>query len=163
LNLIRRIEAGQGEFLVFALTPPRLATEREQVQDIANTTIARLLPLDLDGLILYDIDDETERNPAVSLGGVAIPERHTRREDEHLRLLAKQAGCRFFVTQVVYDINAAKNLVSDYHYERQARGVPPVPFVFTFSICGSMMTLEFLCWLGVDVPHSPSSYERTCN
>jgi hypothetical protein len=64
LNLIRRIEAGQGEFLVFALTPPRLATEREQVQDIANTTIARLLPLDLDGLILYDIDDETERNPA---------------------------------------------------------------------------------------------------
>ncbi|HWM62663.1 MAG TPA: 5,10-methylenetetrahydrofolate reductase, partial [Solirubrobacterales bacterium] len=64
MNLIRRIEAGQGEFLMFALTPPRLATEREQVQDIANTTIARLLPLDLDGLILYDIDDETERNPA---------------------------------------------------------------------------------------------------
>jgi hypothetical protein len=237
LNLIRRIEAGQGEFLVFALTPPRLATEREQVQDIANTTIARLLPLNLDGLILYDIDDETERNPAerpfpfmptldpahylaehlaawpapvvvyravskyapaelrswlsaqdptrvmtvlvgapssatagrtsladaqalrrdtnpaVSLGGVAIPERHTRREDEHLRLLAKQeAGCRFFVTQVVYDINAAKNLVSDYHYECQARGVPPVPFVFTFSVCGSMKTLEFLRWLGVDVP-----------
>jgi hypothetical protein len=237
LNLIRRIEAGQGEFLVFALTPPRLATEREQVQDIANTTIARLLPLNLDGLILYDIDDETERNPAerpfpfmptldpahylaehlaawpapvvvyravskyapaelrswlsaqdptrvmtvlvgapssatagrtsladaqalrrdtnpaVSLGGVAIPERHTRREDEHLRLLAKQeAGCRFFVTQVVYDINAAKNLVSDYHYECQARGVPPVPFVFTFSVCGSMRTLEFLRWLGVDVP-----------
>src|SRR5680860_188818 len=29
------------------LTPPRLATEREQVQDIASTTIARLLPLDL--------------------------------------------------------------------------------------------------------------------
>ena len=59
-----------------------------------------------------------EANPALSSGGVAIPERHSRREDEHLRLLAKQdAGCRFFVTQVVYDINAAKNLVSDYHYE----------------------------------------------
>jgi hypothetical protein len=94
-----------------------------------------------------------EVNPALALGGVAIPERHSRREDEHLRLLAKQeAGCRFFVTQVVYDLNAAKNLVSDYHYECRARGLPAVPFVFTFSVCGSMKTLNFLRWLGVDVP-----------
>jgi hypothetical protein len=237
VNLVRRIEAGRGEFLLFALTPPRLATDRERAQEIADATVARLRPLGLDGLILYDIDDETERNPgerpfpfmptldpahylaehlrtwqtpvivyrAVSkyapedlrawlsaqdperlmtvlvgaassaattrtslrdaqairrevnpgmlLGGVAIPERHTRRDDEHQRLLAKQdAGCRFFVTQVVYDINAAKNLVSDYHYECAARGISPVPFVFTFSVCGSMKTLDFLRWLGVGVP-----------
>jgi hypothetical protein len=94
-----------------------------------------------------------EVNPNLALGGVAIPERHSRREDEHFRLLAKQdAGCRFFVTQVVYDLNAAKNLVSDYHYECQARGIPHAPFVFTFSVCGSMKTLAFLRWLGVDVP-----------
>ncbi|MBJ7353777.1 MAG: methylenetetrahydrofolate reductase [Thermoleophilaceae bacterium] len=94
-----------------------------------------------------------EANPSMLLGGVAIPERHTRRDDEHLRLLAKQdAGCRFFVTQVVYDINAAKNLVSDYHYECQTRGTSPAPLVFTFSACGSMKTLSFLRWLGVDVP-----------
>ena len=235
--MIRRIEAGHGEFLLFALTPPQLATDRERVQEIADTTIARLRPLGLDGLILYDIDDETERNPAerpfpfmptldpadylgnhlgawstpvivyravgkyapedlrawlsvqdparlmtvlvgaasssakvrtslavaqalwrevnptLSAGGVAIPERHSRRADEHLRLLAKQdAGCRFFVTQVVYDINAAKNLVSDYHYECKVRGIAESPFVFTFSVCGSMKTLDFLRWLGVDVP-----------
>jgi hypothetical protein len=53
---------------------------------------------------------------------------------------------------VVYDINAAKNLVSDYHYECSARGISPAPFVFTFSVCGSMKTLHFLRWLGVDVP-----------
>ena len=94
-----------------------------------------------------------EANAALTLGGVAIPERHSRREDEHLRLLAKQeAGCRFFVTQVVYDLNAAKNLVSDYHYECRSRGVSRVPLVFTFSVCGSMKTLDFLRWLGVDVP-----------
>src|SRR5918998_2520166 len=206
VDLIRRIQDGQGEFLLFALTPPRLATDRERVQEIADTTVARLRPLDLDGLILYDIDDESERNPAerpfpfmptmdpadyladhlgawrtpvivyravskytptelrawlsaqdparvmtvlvgapsstttartsladaqelrrevnpaLTLGGVAIPERHSRREDEHLRLLSKQeAGCRFFVTQVVYDLNAARNLVSDYHYECRSR------------------------------------------
>jgi hypothetical protein len=237
VDLIQRIEAGQGEFLLFALTPPRHDTDRERAQEIAETTVARLRPIGLDGLILYDIDDENERNPAerpfpfmptldaanfladhlgiwetpvvvyravakyapedlrewlaaqdparlmtvlvgaassstqarTSLrdaqalrrevnpnlvsGGVAIPERHSRREDEHFRLLAKQdAGCRFFVTQVVYDLNAAKNLVSDYHYECQARGIPHAPFVFTFSVCGSMKTLDFLRWLGVDVP-----------
>ena len=94
-----------------------------------------------------------ELNPDLLLGGVAIPERHSRRENEHLRLIAKQeAGCRFFVTQVVYDLNAAKNLVSDYRYECESRGLAPVPIVFTFSVCGSMKTLEFLRWLGVDVP-----------
>lgn len=237
MDLVRRIEGRTGEFLLFALTPPRAATPRERVQQIADATIDRLRPLDLDGLILYDIDDEASRNPAerpfpfsptldpadylahnfrswptpviiyravgkyspselrtwlaaqdparvmsvlvgaasskargmtslaeaqalrreanpqLSIGGVAIPERHSRREDEHLRLLAKQdEGCRFFVTQVVYDVNAAKNLVSDYHYECIARGRTPAPIVFTFSVCGSMRTLDFLRWLGVDVP-----------
>jgi hypothetical protein len=56
------------------------------------------------------------------------------------------------VTQVVYDINAAKNLVSDYHYACAAQGVAAAPLVFTFSVCGSMKTLAFLRWLGVDVP-----------
>ena len=237
MDLVRRIESGGGEFLLFAFTPPTLATEPERAQEIADATIARLRPLDVDGVILYDIDDESERNPAerpfpftptidpanyladhlgdwttpavvyravskyapaelrtwlsaqdpaqvltvlvgapssgkagrtslaeaqalhrevnpgMLLGGVAIPERHSRRDDEHLRLLAKQeAGCRFFVTQVVYDINAAKNLVSDYHYECESRGVAPAPLVFTFSTCGSLKTLDFLRWLGVDVP-----------
>src|SRR3982751_3423126 len=64
VDLIRRIEDGQGEFLLFALTPPRLATDRDRAQEIADTTVARLQPLELDGLILYDVDDETERNPA---------------------------------------------------------------------------------------------------
>jgi len=94
-----------------------------------------------------------EVDPDLLLGAVAIPERHTRTGDEHLRLVAKQeAGCSFFVTQVVYDVNAAKNLVSDYAYECRDRGLDPVPIVFTFSVCGSMETLEFLRWLGVDVP-----------
>ncbi len=237
MDLQRRIVKRQGEFLLFALTPPRQAASAEKRQEIADVTIKRLQALQLDGLVLYDIDDESDRNPEkrpfpflptmdpaeylskhlndwdipvvvyravgkygepelrswlgaqdpsrvlsvfvgpssrgksvatsltraqalraqvqpdLLLGGVAIPERHTRNGDEHLRLLAKQdAGCAFFVTQVVYDVNAAKNLVSDYRHECAARGEGPVPIVFTFSVCGSMKTLEFLTWLGVDVP-----------
>jgi 5,10-methylenetetrahydrofolate reductase len=77
----------------------------------------------------------------------------TRQGDEHLRLIAKQAaGCSFFITQIVYDVNAAKNLISDYHHECAARNLAPVPLVLTFSVCGSLKTLEFLQWLGVTVP-----------
>src|SRR3954451_9138086 len=237
MDLARRIAARGSEFLLFALTPPRITVTPEQAQEIADVTQKRLTPLGLDGLVLYDIDDESDRNPEerpfpflptidpatfrarhltdwntpvvvyravgkygesdlrawleaqdadhaltvfvgalsrhkqpatslvraqelwaqtrpdLRLGGVAIPERHTRRGEEHLRLIAKQeAGCSFFVTQVVYDVNAAKDLVSDYRYECAARALEPVPIVFTFSVCGSIKTLEFLRWLGVDVP-----------
>jgi hypothetical protein len=237
VDLLRRIVSLRGQFLLFALTPPRLATTVERAQEIADLTVERLAPLDVDGLILYDIDDEADRNPeqrpfpflptmdpadyldrhlrawrrpvvvyratakyaerelrdwiasqdpasrmavfvgapsrerrvattlrraqqlrtevdpALLLGAVAIPERHTRKGDEHLGLIAKQqAGCSFFVTQVVYDVNAAKNLVSDYAYECRDRGLDPLPIAFTFSVCGSLKTLEFLRWLGVDVP-----------
>jgi hypothetical protein len=237
MNLVDQVARGSGEFLLFALTPPRLTSAGKRAQEIADATLARLEPLDLDGLILYDIADEETRNPAerpfpfmptldpatfladnlsgwlapvivyravgkyssaelrtwftkqdpsrvmavlvgaansdtrsrtsltaaqalsretnpaLVTGGVAIPERHRRRGDEHLRLLAKQdAGNRFFVTQVVYDINAAKNFVSDYHYCCADQGTVAAPIVFTFSVCGSLRTLEFLRWLGVDVP-----------
>lgn len=237
MDVAARIRAGQGDFVLFAVTPPRQSTPAERLPDIARATIERLERLDLDGLVLYDIDDESARNPAerpfpfsatvdpsdyrsdhlqawpmpvvvyravakygredlrswlsaqdadrtltvmvgasssdttmpvslveaqalraevnpgLLLGGVAIPERHSRGADEHLRLIAKQeAGCRFFVSQVVYDLNAAKNLVSDYRYACESRGLDPVPIAFTFSVCGSLRTLEFLRWLGVDVP-----------
>lgn len=237
VDLRRRISEREGELLFFALTPPRQATSPGKAQEIADVTAERLAPLDLDGLVLYDIDDESDRNPEerpfpflptmdpadylarhladwnvpavvyravgkyaapdlrswldqqdpervlsvfvgasssdkpvatslpraqelrreatpdLLLGGVAIPERHTLSGEEHLRLLAKQdRGCTFFVTQVIYDLNAAKNLVSDYRYACAERGVAPVPIVFTFSVCGSLKTLEFLQWLGVDVP-----------
>lgn len=237
MDLRQRIAGRQGGFVLFGLTPPRRTTSPEEVQGIADATLERLNSVDLDGLVLYDIDDESDRNPVprpfpylptmdpadfylnhlgswdkpvvvyrsvgkysepaisdwlreqdpervlsvfvgaptrdrsvltdlrsaqavwrstrpeILLGGVAIPERHTRGDQEHLRLIAKQVnGCAFFVSQVVYDVNASKDLVSDYFYTCRERGLAQIPFVFTLSICGSLRTLEFLQWLGVDVP-----------
>lgn len=87
------------------------------------------------------------------VGGVAIPERHVAKGDEHARLLRKQAaGCTYFVSQVVYDLGGAKDLASDYAYACRHARVPPVPIFFTISLCGSAKTLDFLTWLGVDVP-----------
>lgn len=87
------------------------------------------------------------------LGGIAIAERHVAKEDEHERMLAKQdRGCRFFITQSVYDAASTKSLLSDYALTLQASGRQPVPVVLTFSPCGSVRTLEFMKWLGISFP-----------
>ena len=236
-GLQRMLAEARPGVLLFSITPPRRNASSERIKEIAAVTLERLAPLDVDGLILYDIDDESDRNPDerpfpylptldpawyhaehlggwdrpaviyrcvgkyqeheladwlrtadprrvlgvfvgassgdkpvrtdmrrahavrrevrpdLPLGGVVIGERHRRGGDEHLRMLAKQdRGCTFFVSQVVYDVNEAKNLVSDYVYECRDRGVAPRTVVFTLSLCGSLKTLEFVRWLGVDVP-----------
>ena len=236
-RLPERIARRESGLLLFGMTPPRQSATEDERQRIADRALERLQPLDLDGLILYDIADEADRNaterpfpylptvdpasfyaehlsswtkpvviyrcvgkytsaeieswilaqdtatvttafvgapsrsasvatsletalglrariaPDLMLGGVAIPERHSVQRQEHQRLLAKQAkGCSFFVTQVVYDINATKNLISDYHYRCLAIEQATVPIIFTLSVCGSMKTLQFMRWLGVDVP-----------
>ncbi|MFC7622068.1 methylenetetrahydrofolate reductase [Microlunatus sp. GCM10028923] len=232
------ISTGEREFLLFAITPPRASTSPERRQAIADATLRRLQAVDPDGVVLYDIAEENDRNPderpfpflptidpadyladqlkawqkpavvyrsvgkysesslqswlgsqptdrvlsvlvgssssgnvgltslrsaytmrqtvqpELIIGGVVIPERHETRGDEQLRMLEKQAaGVSFFVSQVLYDVNAAKNLVSDYRDACEDQGIQPRPIAFTLSVCGSLKTLEFLTWLGVKVPN----------
>lgn len=91
--------------------------------------------------------------PNLLVGGIAIAERHAAKENEHERMLAKQdRGCRFFITQSVYDSSSTRSLLSDYALSLQARGCSPVPVVLTFSPCGSVRTLEFMKWLGIAFP-----------
>lgn len=237
MDLVQRVREGEGDFLLFGITPPKASTPPEKLERIREATLARLRSVDADGVALYDIAEEQDRNPetrpfpflptldpsdylmrhltewrkpaviyravgkytepelrawleaqavdqvlsvfvgassrhdvgATSLqrayeirrevqpelltGAVLIPERHTSRGDEHRRMLDKQAaGVSFFVSQILYDANAAKNLLADYVDECEARGAEPKPVVFTLSVCGSVKTLDFLTWLGVKVP-----------
>jgi hypothetical protein len=93
------------------------------------------------------------RAPELYLGGIAIAERHGAKGDEHERMIAKAArGCRFFITQAVYDPTSTKSLLSDYHYALEARGQTPLPVILTFSPCGSAKTLDFMRWLGISIP-----------
>jgi hypothetical protein len=94
-----------------------------------------------------------QRAPQVILGGIAIAERHGRKLDEHLRMMRKtEQGCRFFVTQAVYDSSSTMSLLSDYALGLKAQGKSPVPIILTFSPCGSPKTLELMKWLGVSFP-----------
>jgi hypothetical protein len=228
--------AGRG-LLFYGITPPRANTPPERCAQIAAATLARLQPLDLDALVLYDVDDEHGRTdverpfpfmpmqdpvvfagnhlggwdrpmvvyrsvgkyrradleawlhrveahrtltvfagaasaahvghtrldqayelhrrvrPELPLGGVLIAERHARREDEHLRMLAKQErGCSFFISQIFYDLDCTRNLLADYAVICRQRGIAPRPVILTTSPCGSTKTLEFMAWLGIRVP-----------
>jgi hypothetical protein len=99
----------------------------------------------------YDTARDLRRN--FYLGGVTIPERHTKKADEHLRVFRKmQNGCEFFISQAVYNVESAKSFLSDYYYLCHEKNVPMVPVIFTLTPCGSQKTLAFMRWLGISVP-----------
>ncbi|UYQ94345.1 methylenetetrahydrofolate reductase [Chitinophaga horti] len=234
-TLSQKIEEGQSGLVLYSLTPPKITTEAARMDVIAAAQVARLQHLNIDGLILYDIQDESTRTdkerpfsfiptlapefygsqylsslpvpriiyksianqtretfeqwlqanrdleyavfvgasskqqveatnfsltdayelrrqsaPGLQLGGVTIPERHSKKGDEHLRIFNKmKSGCSFFVSQCVYNINDTKNLLSDYHYHAEDKAAP---LIFTLTPCGSLKTLQFMEWLGIEVP-----------
>lgn len=99
----------------------------------------------------YDTASGLRRN--FYLGGVTIPERHTEKSDEHIRVFRKmQNGCEFFISQAVYNVESAKSFLSDYYYLCLEKNVPMVPVLFTLTPCGSQKTLAFMRWLGISVP-----------
>lgn len=236
--LIDKIKNRESNIIVYGIVPPKEDTAPERVAEIASLQTERLQSLAIDGLILYDIQDEKSRtsearpfpfiktldaydysrnylstlhvpkiiyrsvgkyspekltefltqSPAddyltvfvgaasadqkvsmtmseaytlkrdcgsqLLLGGVTIPERHTSKGDEHLRVFNKiKAGCSFFVSQGVYDVNASKNFLSDYYYYGKEHNIPLVPILFTLTPCGSLKTLDFMKWLGISFPH----------
>ena len=75
-----------------------------------------------------------EHRPKLVLGGIAIAERHARRGNEHERIISKtEAGCAFFVTQAMYDLEPTLALFTDYRADRRLRW-KPVPIILTFSL-----------------------------
>jgi hypothetical protein len=221
---------------LYGFAPPKQATPADLLEGIVAQQLVRLGSLPVDGLIVYDIQDETERvstprpfpflptlnpevyaheylgrlatpkivyrcvnrdtpdgfvrwlqsvnaTPRISVlvgtpnrshvglpladayalarqhapkllfGGIAIAERHAHKLDEHERILAKsERGCRFFVTQAVYDVASTKSLLSDYAIAVREKSGAALPIILTFSPCGSLKTLSFMKWLGIAFP-----------
>jgi 5,10-methylenetetrahydrofolate reductase len=238
-SLAARLFARRSGICLYGLAPPKQATPAAQLERIVAQQLARLGSLQIDGVVVYDIQNEAERistsrpfpflptldpdayahehlgplavpkivyrcvnrdtpesfmrwlknaspdteprmsvlvgapsqrseaglaltnayalakqhAPDLLLGGIAIAERHTRSLNEHERVLAKtEQGCRFFVTQAVYDVTSTKSLLSDYALAVHEKNGLPLPIILTFSPCGSVSTLSFMKWLGVAFP-----------
>lgn len=222
---------------LYGICPPKSGTEESKVVELTEKLIHRIGNLSLDGLVIYDIFDETSRTSAkrpfpfietinpvdyiqgalaalplekilyratskytpndlstflqnskgknistvfvgaasanqkvamtlpaayecysenqapIPLGGVVIPERHSSGNQEHQRVFRKiDSGCRFFISQGVYNAEASKSFLSDYYYSAVEESRSMLPIIFTFTPCGSLKTLEFMKWLGISLP-----------
>lgn len=234
-----KLENNESGILLYGITPPKSGHDPEKIREIAGRQQRRIESLEIDGLVLYDIQDESSRNSQprpfpfietidpwtysreyldglnlpriiyngvgrytpgtfadwlrlqgadldlmvlvgspsrqsaaglslhdaynlkralgspVLMGGVTIPERHARNTDEHLRVVSKTlAGCRFFISQCVYNVRNALVFLTDYCRLLDETGGKPVPIIFTITPCGSMKTLHFMEWLGIEIPAS---------
>ncbi len=235
--LKEKILRKRSGIITYGLTPPKQDNSIEKIFEIAERQKNRIQNIGIDGLILYDIQEEADRKkeerpfpflPTISpteyernylndlsipkiiyqcvgkyspdqfskwletdsekekfavfvgasshkqevrlrlpeaymlrqklngnliLGGVAIPERHIKQSDEHLRIIHKmESGCQFFVSQATFNIEASKNFLSDYYYHCKNLNIEMVPILFTLMPCGSLKTLEFMKWLGISIP-----------
>lgn len=56
-----KIRSGASGILTYGITPPKSETSPERIAEIAERTIARLISLDIDALIVYDVQDESAR------------------------------------------------------------------------------------------------------
>ncbi|WP_458395946.1 methylenetetrahydrofolate reductase [Campylobacter sp.] len=224
-----KIKQGKSGIVLYGLTPPKISLSHDEAKEIALRQLSRLDGIKIDGLVIYDLQDESNRNSSnrtfefvrtikpeiyakdylqnryeaviykavgnyneaefkeflqshsdaisifvgassaidtpklslndaykmkkeiandLTLGGICIPERHTKKQDEDLRVASKRVkGCEFFITQAVYDIETAKKFLDDF----AALGIKNTPIIFTFTPCGNEKTYEFMQWLGISV------------
>ena len=59
--LVEKIKNRESGIVLYGITPPKKGTEPEKIQEIATRQMERLRSLNIDGLILYDIQDEQSR------------------------------------------------------------------------------------------------------
>ncbi len=87
------------------------------------------------------------------IGAVTIPERHEVLKDEDIRILDKMtSGVSYFISQCIFDLDYAKQVVEDLAISCKNRQIAPPTIIFTITACGSEKTLEFMEWLGIHIP-----------
>lgn len=59
--LVEKIKNRESGIVLYGMVPPKTGTAPEQIQEIAQRQVQRLQSLKIDGLILYDIQDEKSR------------------------------------------------------------------------------------------------------
>ena len=58
---LNKIKSRTSGILLYGITPPKSQTAPEKVVAIAERTLERLYPLDIDALVVYDVQDESAR------------------------------------------------------------------------------------------------------
>lgn len=95
--------------------------------------------------------------PSAFFGGITIPSRRKAQHtlDEPCRLMMKtKHGIDFFTTQVLYEAHSICQLLQDYDEQCKQQKIPAKRILLSFAPISTRKDLEFLRWLGVNVPQS---------
>lgn len=60
-NLIEKIKSRASDIILYGITPPKKGTSEEKINEISARQVERLQNQNVDGLVLYDIQDEKSR------------------------------------------------------------------------------------------------------
>jgi 5,10-methylenetetrahydrofolate reductase len=86
-----------------------------------------------------------------SIGNIAIPQR----AGEAHRMLAKtRAGAAFFTTQLLFDAEAAREVLLRYDLLCRQASLPPAAVLVSVAPVADEEDAEFVRWLGADLPDS---------
>lgn len=84
-------------------------------------------------------------------GGITIPSRKT----ESAKLFRKGSnGIEFFTSQVLYNGNKIKKMLKHYDDICEKNGVMPRRILLSFAPVSSKKNIDFLKWLGVEIPEN---------
>jgi len=102
----------------------------------------------------YALERVKINNTNVIIGGITLPERYKKEGWDEAEILFKktQEGCKFFVSQVVYNFNYIETLLKNYAYKIKQNKIEPSRIIFTFALFGESKTFEFMSCLGIDIP-----------
>ena len=112
------------------------------------------------GISLSQATQVAATHPAgFTLGGVVIAERHSADRPESARILHKtRNGCRFFISQAIYDATTTIQLLNDYHQLCQRQGIAPTRIILTFIPLWSRQNARVhpLAWGRHHCRHNPN-------
>jgi hypothetical protein len=63
-RLFQKIINREKDILTYGITPPRESYSSQKLDEVTRITAERLQSLDVDAIVLYDLQDESKRNPA---------------------------------------------------------------------------------------------------
>ena len=102
---------------------------------------------------LKAIKDNSKLN--ILCGGISIPSR----EKESLNLIEKSTnGSEFFTTQVLYDSSKIIKMISHYQKRCDEQNTFPRRLLLSFAPVSSKKNIDFLKWLGVEIPSETESF-----
>ena len=106
--------------------------------------------------ILKKISSEFNSNGGdIFCGGIAIPSR----EKESINLIKKaEHGAEFFTTQVLYDSSKIIKMIDYYQNQCDDLGTFPRRLLLSFAPVSSQKNIDFLKWLGVEIPSETERY-----